>query len=1538
MPAPMKRLLALALLASVAGCTTCGADPNDLCASVTCTAADQCHEAGTCDPQTGACSSPVKTDGAACNDGNACTLTDSCQAGVCNGGSPKTCTAASQCQDVGTCDPMTGACSNPAKSDGTSCNDGDACTQTDSCQSGACVGASPVTCTASDQCHDLGTCDPMTGACSNPAKSDGASCSDGDACTQNDTCQSGVCGAGAPKTCTASDQCHNAGTCDPMTGACSNPVKTDGTSCSDGDACTQTDTCQSGVCSAGTPKTCTASDQCHNGGTCDPMTGACSNPAKSNGTSCSDGDACTQTDTCQSGVCSAGAPKTCTASDQCHDVGTCDPMTGACSNPTKSAGSPCSDDDACTLSDTCLAGTCTPGTPKTCAASDQCHNAGTCDPMTGSCSNPAKPNGDPCNDGNACTASDTCQTGTCTAGTATTCTASDQCHNAGTCDPQTGNCSNPAKNDGSPCSDGNGCTLTDTCQSGTCTAGAPVTCTALNGCRDAGTCDPQTGACSNPAVPDGLACDDGQISTIGDVCTNGTCAGGPLGKNCAEIRAAFPLSSLPDGIYRVRVLGVDKDVYCDMNSAGGGWEALFTGLNGSTNVFDAFDTGAYTGTFNNPSVQNYLQRAPADIFDTASEVAVQCGTAMVRFPATQALMRYLANGTRGNWITLSPVLVSGTVPNLPNSFWAGDASSGNGFIFARSNGGGANTFGSTFTGNSAYDYCNGQFDRTSTLRVYWRPAAVTPVHNTALTAGKSCRAIKLAGNSLGDGIYWIDPAGDGSALQKAYCDMTTDGGGWTALYSNRNGSVHRFDGWDSSTYAGICTDPASHCQKRAHSTVGDSNTDIAVSCGGNMVKFPMTTPMRRFLANGTRAPGWTSVSPTVIAGVVANQPNTFYTGDDANNQSFILARSQGGGGNTFASSYGNNTTFDYCAGVFDQASMVRLYYREAVPTAVRNTPQSARQSCLAVLLASESQGDGLYYLREGAGAPYLAYCDMTSAGGGWTAVFAGLNGFPNQFDAFEGPTYQGICTDPATHCVRRAPPSLNDASAELAVSCGTSMVRMSATEAARNWLVLGLSYPGGWIPVQASAVAGTIPNMPNTLYTGTPALPSFALSRSQGSGGNTFASNINFAGFDACNGQADASSPVRVYYRESTPAPVHNTVGTALESCRALRAAGFTQDGLYYLTFLVGPPQLRYCDMTSDGGGWTAIFSGRNGSPHVFDTFDTTTTQGLCPDPASRCLRFADGTARYRAGELAVTCGGAMVAAPITNKAWNLFGLGIRSDWASLRPRVVTGVVANVPDWLWTGATNSPSFIFARSQGGGGNTFASSYPTSNAYDFCVGQADQGAPIRVYYRENPPTAVRNTPASARVSCAAIVGANEAAGDGLYYLVEPAGAPYLAYCDMTTAGGGWTAFLSNRNGSEHFMGALEASSYAPNCTDPASRCLRRAPASASGANELAVSCGAAMVSFPLGAAASPIRNWMTSGIASSWQDIPGTVLTGSVANVPDSLWTGNGTDVSFIAARSRAAGGNTFASSYGTNSSWDFCAGVSDASSIIRVMYR
>src|SRR5206468_2988453 len=139
--------------------------------------------------------------------------------------------------DVAPAAPVTSCTGQP---NGTLCDDGNPCTEGEKCQNQNCVGGNPA-----------------------PA---GTICSDANACTTGDHCDNKVC-VGTPITCTASDQCHNATTYTPTTAGCANPNKTDGTACNDGNACTQTDTCQNGTCTGSNPVVCTA-DQCHDPGTC----------------------------------------------------------------------------------------------------------------------------------------------------------------------------------------------------------------------------------------------------------------------------------------------------------------------------------------------------------------------------------------------------------------------------------------------------------------------------------------------------------------------------------------------------------------------------------------------------------------------------------------------------------------------------------------------------------------------------------------------------------------------------------------------------------------------------------------------------------------------------------------------------------------------------------------------------------------------------------------------------------------------------------------------------------------------------------------------------------------------------------------------------------------------------------------------------------------------------------------------------------------------------------------------------------------------
>lgn len=105
---------------------------------------------------------------------------------------------------------------------------------------------------------------------------------------------------------------------------------------------------------------------------------------------CDDGNFCTQTDSCSEGVCMGEDPVVCAAGDQCHDAGICNPENGKCSNSPKQDGTECNDSDLCTQNDVCTAGVCA-GQAVVCDPSDECHLAGECNPTDGTCSDPVAP-------------------------------------------------------------------------------------------------------------------------------------------------------------------------------------------------------------------------------------------------------------------------------------------------------------------------------------------------------------------------------------------------------------------------------------------------------------------------------------------------------------------------------------------------------------------------------------------------------------------------------------------------------------------------------------------------------------------------------------------------------------------------------------------------------------------------------------------------------------------------------------------------------------------------------------------------------------------------------------------------------------------------------------------------------------------------------------------------------------------------------------------------------------------------------------------
>lgn len=216
------------------------------------------------------------------------------------------------------------------------------------------VGKTTVTCSAADKSGNQSQ-ETFTVTVVLPA---GAPCSGAEQCA-TDACVDGVCCQTTAKA-TSCGQCYacnvagSAGTCAPTSGG----------PCDDHDACTQTDTCRAGVCQGGNPVTCSASDQCHVAGTCDHATGACSNPAAPDGTACNDHSACTTGDACAAGVC-GGAAVSCDDHNPCT-VDSCDAASG-CAHAPGNAGQVCrAADDSCDSPETCTgkSATCPPDQDK----------------------------------------------------------------------------------------------------------------------------------------------------------------------------------------------------------------------------------------------------------------------------------------------------------------------------------------------------------------------------------------------------------------------------------------------------------------------------------------------------------------------------------------------------------------------------------------------------------------------------------------------------------------------------------------------------------------------------------------------------------------------------------------------------------------------------------------------------------------------------------------------------------------------------------------------------------------------------------------------------------------------------------------------------------------------------------------------------------------------------------------------------------------------------------------------------------------------
>ena len=236
----------------------------------------------------------------------------------------------------------------------------------------------------------------------------------------------------------------------------------------------------------------------------------------------------------------------------------------------------------------------------------------------------------------------------------------------------------------------------------------------------------------------------------------------------------------------------------------------------------------------------------------------------------------------------------------------------------------------------------------------------------ALCASTNCQAILDDGSSTGDGSYWLDPYGTGAF--SVTCDMTTDGGGWTSMTGDVLSALAGSSGnlqYLYSTSSGWITSPVT-------TQVWDWNTWVVLN--GDYDYGPA----------GSAATGTFSCTHTNV---------------EYGDYGFGCVQSGGPSGwkvMPAGTSANYDTTAGTCLVCQDNpgtlgsgcAADVQISVRElGVSTCTDGSSSScASTSCKAILDEGSSTGDGSYWIDPDGSGAFSVTCDMTTDGGGWTAM------------------------------------------------------------------------------------------------------------------------------------------------------------------------------------------------------------------------------------------------------------------------------------------------------------------------------------------------------------------------------------------------------------------------------------------------------------------------------------------------------------------------------------------------------------------------
>lgn len=526
---------------------------------------DQCHGASLFDELTSTSYFPLLVDNSPCDEFSACASTSMCSSGTC------TTVNMVECDEyegnpcfVGSCDIDYGCLYEFA--DGVSCDDDDLCTLDTTCLSGTCSQGTPKNCyneyfcgvsycspeygclfSMDNDCRECtDDCDCPVHPCKRGYCDAGTcayevddrqlrGCDDGVFCNGQEHCEMGSCFLDRPPSCNDHNECTQ-DTCDYNVNQCVySPLS--GSSCnSNSDKCALESQCDmDGHCLTTSSYACDTSNPCRISAGCSKELGVCEYIILNDGVPCASDDLCSARAECHQGQCVSVEEVDCIADTWCFPLGACDSTTGSCVYSQVLEDYPCSDDNWCTLGDTCsFDGTCVPGAYSPCdniPIDDQCQ-VRSCTSSNQSCSVIDLNNDEPCSTGLAtgpCSGDDVCRGGRCvrTYNTGLVCREADLtgCDILDRCVEGNDFCPQDTRSpDGSSCQNDLFC-YTNVCQGGRCVIDQARDCSIYNTeCTEA-YCDEATQQCNYRNLPNGLSCtgtEFGQCVAY-SACYYGTC-------------------------------------------------------------------------------------------------------------------------------------------------------------------------------------------------------------------------------------------------------------------------------------------------------------------------------------------------------------------------------------------------------------------------------------------------------------------------------------------------------------------------------------------------------------------------------------------------------------------------------------------------------------------------------------------------------------------------------------------------------------------------------------------------------------------------------------------------------------------------------------------------------------------------------------------------------------------------------------------------------------------------------------------------------